>query len=58
MTSTSLSLLAELATRIAFVARLHRNEDVETWLLHIIQERLEVEEKIYGEIRCELMPSS
>ncbi len=55
MTLTSLSLPAELAARIAFVARLHRNNNVEAWLLHVIQERLEVEERIYGEVRRELM---
>jgi hypothetical protein len=52
--STSLFLPAELAARAAFVARLHRNESVEKWLMHIIQERLEVEEKIYGEVKREL----
>jgi hypothetical protein len=53
-TSTSLFLPAELAARAAFVARLHRNESVEKWLMHIIRERLEVEEKIYTEVKREL----
>lgn len=51
---TSLSLPAELAARAAFVARLHRTDHVEEWLMHIIQERLDVEEKIYGEVKREL----
>ncbi len=51
---TSLSLPAELAARAAFIARLHRAEHVEEWLMHIIRERIEVEEKIYSEVKREL----
>lgn len=51
---TSFSLPAELAARAAFIARLHRTDHVEEWLMHIIQERLDVEEKIYSEVKREL----
>lgn len=51
---TSLSLPAELAARAAFIARLHRAEHVEEWLMRIIRERIEVEERIYSEVKREL----
>lgn len=51
---TSLSLPAELATRAAFIARLHRKTSVEEWLMDIIQERLAVEETIYSEVKRDL----
>ncbi len=45
--SASLSIPAELATRAAFLARLHRQPSIEKWLTHIIQERVELEEAAF-----------
>lgn len=45
--SASLSIPAELAARAAFLARLHRQRNVEEWLTHIIQERIELEEAAF-----------
>ena len=42
--STALSLPADLAARAAFLARLHREKNVEEWLSRIIKERVELEE--------------
>ena len=61
---TSLALPADLAARAAFLARLHRQSNVKEWLLHIIQERLDLviqerldlEEQIYVEVKRELSP--
>ncbi|NEP46601.1 MAG: hypothetical protein F6K35_48390 [Okeania sp. SIO2H7] len=44
----SLSIPAEIAAKAAFVAGLHRETDVETWLLQVIRERLELEEAAYN----------
>lgn len=57
-TPNLVALPAELASRAAFVARLHRATSVEEWLLHIIRERLEMEESIYGEVKRDLMPTA
>jgi hypothetical protein len=43
----SLSIPADLAVRAAFLARLHRKANVEEWLTHIIQERVELEEAAF-----------
>jgi hypothetical protein len=43
----SLSIPAELAARAAFLARLHRTANVEEWLTHVIQERIELEEAAF-----------
>ena len=40
----SLAIPADLAARAAFLAQLHRTKNVEEWLTHIIQERVELEE--------------
>ena len=44
---TSVTLPANLAARAAFLARLHRKNNVEEWLTHIIQERVELEEAAF-----------
>lgn len=51
---TSLSIPAELAARAAFLARLHREADVEEWLTHIIQERIDLEEAAFVAVKREL----
>jgi hypothetical protein len=55
---TSLLLPAEVASRAAFIAHLHRKATVEEWLVHIIQERLDFEEAIYGNVKRELIRSN
>jgi len=49
--STALSLPAELAARAAFLARLHREKNVEEWLSRIIKERVELEEVAFSEAK-------
>lgn len=49
------SLSAELATRAAFFARLHRAVNVEAWLERIVQERLDLEEVALAELKRELV---
>ena len=50
----SISLPASLAARATFLAHLHRNENVEEWLTHIIQERVELEEAAFTGARQEM----
>ncbi len=51
---TSIPLPPELAARAVFFARLHRAPDVGEWLKDIIQERLNLEEAAFTEIKREL----
>jgi hypothetical protein len=51
---TSLGLPANLARRAAFLARLHRERDVDSWLERIVRERVELEERAFGEARRKL----
>ncbi len=51
---TSVSISAELAARAAFLARLHRKSSVEEWLTGIIEERVALEETVYGGVKKEL----
>ena len=48
---TALCLPAELAARAAFLARLHREKNVEEWLARIIKERVELEESAFSEVK-------
>jgi len=48
---TALSIPTELATRAAFLARLHREKNVEKWLARIIKERVEMEEVAFSEAK-------
>lgn len=50
----SLSVPVELAARAAFLAQLHRRTSVEEWLMHIIQERVELEEAAYLGVKHDL----
>ena len=50
----SLSLPSELALRAAFVARLHRETNVNDWLKRIIQERIDLEEAAFAGLKREL----
>ncbi|MBI4482881.1 MAG: hypothetical protein HY652_08330 [Acidobacteria bacterium] len=50
----SLSLPGELAARASFLARLHREANVDQWLKRIIRERIEIEEVAFAEAKKEL----
>jgi hypothetical protein len=50
----SLSIPADLATRAAFLARLHRTKSVEEWLTRVIQERVELEEAAFVGVKRDL----
>jgi hypothetical protein len=51
---TSVSIPAELAARAAFLAKLHRERNVENWLAKIIKERVELEEVAFNEAKREV----
>ncbi|HEX8844518.1 MAG TPA: hypothetical protein VF791_07730 [Pyrinomonadaceae bacterium] len=53
--SSALSLPAELASRAAFFARLHREASVEEWLKRIIEERIDIEEAAFAESKRDLV---
>jgi hypothetical protein len=53
----SVPLPAELATRAAFFARLHRQSNVEDWLQQIIQERLDLEEAAFAGVKRDFVKS-
>ena len=53
--SSAVSLPAELASRVAFFARLHREASVEEWLKRIIEERLNIEEAVFAESKRDLV---
>ena len=46
-----LSLPAELATRAAFLAKLHKEHSTKEWLRRIITERIEFEESAFLEFK-------
>lgn len=46
--STSLSIPAELAARAAFLARVHRESQVDKWVERIVRERVEIEESAFA----------
>jgi len=50
----SLSIPAELAARAAFLAKLHREKNVEEWLTRVIKERVELEEVAFNEAKREM----
>jgi hypothetical protein len=47
----SVGLSASLARRAAFLARLHRERNLDAWLERIVRERVELEERAFGEAR-------
>lgn len=53
--STSLALPSDLAARMAFFARLHREASLENWLKRVIQERLDIEEAAFAGFKKELV---
>jgi len=50
----SLSIPAELAARAAFLAKAHREKNVEDWLTRVIRERIELEEIAFNEAKREM----
>jgi hypothetical protein len=52
--SAAVSLPAELASRAAFFARLHRETSVQEWLKRIIEERIDIEEAVFAESKRDL----
>ena len=53
--ASAVSLPAELASRAAFFARLHREASLEEWLKRIIEERLNIEEAVFAESKRDLI---
>lgn len=53
--SKSFALPATLAARAAFIARLHRESNLESWLKRIIQERIDIEEAAFTGLKKELL---
>jgi hypothetical protein len=52
----SLSIPGELAARAAFLARLHREDGLESWVERVIRERVELEEFAFSEAKKNLTP--
>ncbi len=55
--SAVLSIPAELAARMAFLAQLHRKANIEEWLMPILQERVELEEAAFARVKQDLSTS-
>jgi len=51
----TLSISAELAARVKFLAHLHRTHNVEEWLTNIIKERVELEEAAFQGAKRDLL---
>jgi hypothetical protein len=51
---TSLLIPQELASKAAFLASIHREKNLETWLIKIMKERIELEEVVLNKIKQEL----
>lgn len=54
----SMTLPPDLAARVAFFARLHREPSVENWLARIVQERVDLEEAIFAGLKRQLSTKS
>ena len=52
---TTLSISGDLASRAAFLARLHHMDDLQVWLTRIIRERVEMEEAAFVAVKRELL---
>ena len=52
--TASVPLPSALATRVAFFARLHREQSMEAWIERIIQERLDLEEAAFAGLKRDL----
>lgn len=47
----SVGLSPSLAQRAAFLARLHRERSLESWIERVVTERVEIEERAFAEAR-------
>lgn len=56
--SAAFSIPADLASRAAFLAKLHREPGIEEWLMRIIRERIEMEEVAFIEAKREISAKS
>ena len=52
--SEAVSIPAEVASRAAFFARLHRESSVEDWIKRIVAERVDIEEAAFAEAKRDL----
>lgn len=50
----SVSIPADLAARATFLAQLHRTKNLEEWLTHVIEERIELEEAAFAGVKQDL----
>ena len=50
----AIGLPSSLARRAAFLARLHRERNLQTWVERVIRERVELEERAFTQARREL----
>ncbi|HWS72021.1 MAG TPA: hypothetical protein VN605_07895, partial [Thermoanaerobaculia bacterium] len=50
----AIGLPASLAQRAAFLARLHREQDLQSWVERVVRERVELEERAFTQARREL----
>ena len=55
---SSVSFPPKLAARVAFFARLHREASVEDWLMRVIQERIDLEDAAFAELKRDLTAKS
>ena len=51
---SALSIPANLAARVAFLARLHHQTSLEAWLMRVIRERVELEEAAFAGAKQDL----
>lgn len=49
-----IGLSASLAQRAAFLARLHRERDLQAWVERVVRERVELEERAFTQARRDL----
>ena len=52
----SLSIPGDLAARAAFLARLHRATNLQSWVERVLRERVELEESAFSEAKKNLTP--
>ena len=50
----AIGLSATLAQRAAFLARLHRERNLESWVQRVVRERVELEERAFTQARRDL----
>lgn len=52
----SLSIPGDLAARAAFLARLHHEADLKSWVERVLRDRVELEESAFAEAKKNLTP--